>query len=562
MATLQKTRNSTSTKGRISPKQDKKDKKDKQDNQDKQDKQDKQDIQGKSKQSKFKSKISYTNYRSRSHSPPQISPVLKPHFTSSLPIQTNTIIKPIYKKKNSENITHIQPVLSNDELENNKDITITNVNETQEVCVLATPDSSGRYSPLDTPIFIPTYIETITKEKEIKENENKKDIQSQITYDSFSDFYNNKYTNKLYIIKIIKHLVFQYDSLILGSFNSLELSINKVTKEFNDYIKQYEKTNNVKLSDNNIYKLFLDDTIFPKTNKRLILQNSMDIIIHKHNIIEFIEGLKYYFTNSDNNNNYSISYLKKGKINEINKNNIVVCKYTNIDIYVYTITDLINNFIFKINFIIIENKLKINKTIELPLVIPYGLYNSEHLYITNDGNDKFEMAYGNSSCSYICDNIDNNIVAIMPKYNDVNYNNLCSYIINMMKLLPENNLYIFEVDLLINSHIILQNFENYNNINQKSLIHNIHKKSEFWISNRILSKDVLCVMCDSNISKNSNYVIAKCCDKIYHIECMELNYIPTIHNVSSNYNFICDCGFITIDYNNCNSTFLHNFYIN
>ena len=80
------------------------------------------------------------------------------------------------------------------------------------------------------------------------------------------------------------------------------------------------------------------------------------------------------------------------------------------------------------------------------------------------------------------------------------------------------------------------------------------------LTNKLVSKDSLCEKCDGCIMINSKYVIAKCCKKLYHIECMDMNYIRNIHYKNIHSYFICDCGFSNNDSFNCNTDLLHKLY--
>jgi len=192
------------------------------------------------------------------------------------------------------------------------------------------------------------------------------------------------------------------------------------------------------------------------------------------------------------------------------------------------------------------------------LNIPYGLYNSEHLYITNDGNNTLKIHYGKSTIQDIKNNIDANIISITSKINDMNYDKLAKYILNNISTLSSKHKYMFEFDLIIN-----KTTNTYPNTESKEtyFLQNTHKKSDFWLTNKCILKDTLCEKCDGSISTNSKYVITKCCKKSYHIECMYINYITNIHYKNINSYFICDCGFSNNDYFNCNTYLLHKLYI-
>ena len=137
------------------------------------------------------------------------------------------------------------------------------------------------------------------------------------------------------------------------------------------------------------------------------------------------------------------------------------------------------------------------------------------------------------------------IVSLLPKLNDYDYTKISKYIFEIMSC---HNDYMFEFDI-------------YNTI---------HKKSDFWICNlqkeKYATKDkkidkkykLLCNKCNVIINKNTKYVISKCCNKEYHIECMEMNYY-----LKDLYSYlVCDCGHTSIDENYCNSKLLMALYKN
>jgi hypothetical protein len=136
----------------------------------------------------------------------------------------------------------------------------------------------------------------------------------------------------------------------------------------------------------------------------------------------------------------------------------------------------------------------------------------------------------------------------MPKLNDYDYFKMANYIKKMMSIpsIPNanENAYIYEFDIF----------------------NTIHKKSDYWLSNKNKEDHVphCCQKCNVEISTNARYVIAKCCHKKYHIECMEMNYYPLMNtNYPKPFSYlVCDCGCAIIDENNCNSRLLLALYKN
>lgn len=473
-----------------------------------------------------KDKSKYKN-RSRSNSPPQISPTIPTitKFNFSLAEKSTVVEKSTPVEK-----THIKktkPVLTKTELESNNNIKLI---DSPEVKIETNSVNSGS--------------ETNTILKTVSINI-------------------NSYNSKCYIITTIKAIVFQNYAFISGDFNTQQFIIAKNIDKFTTLITNYEKNNNnnIKLAHDQIYNLFIDESIFPETNKRLQLQKSMDILINKNKFLNFIKDIKSYFYN----NNYKLNYENKGNFkNSALKNNILFEADINIYLHIITIIDLVNNNSFKLNLLIMENKKKENDSnYVLPLNIPYGLYDSEHLYITNNGNDTLNIHYGKSTIQNIKNNIDENIISLIPKVNDMNYDKLVKYAYNNITGLSSENKYMFEFDLLINkiNNSYYNKESNENNQKETYYLQNTHKKSDFLLTNKLVSKDSLCVKCDGCINTTSKYVIAKCCKKLYHIECMNMNYIPNIQYKNIHSYFICDCGFSNNDYFNCNTDLLHKLYI-
>jgi len=471
-----------------------------------------------------KDKPKYKN-RSRSNSPPQISPTIPttPKFNFSLSKKSTVVEKTHIKKP--------KPVLTKTELESNNEIEVKIENtNTNDNIITNTINKNTTCSENDT--ILKHYIINI-----------------------------NSYNSKCYIINTIKALVFQNYAFISGDFNTQQFTIAKHIDKFTTLITNYEKNNNIKLTHDKIYNLFIDESIFPETNKRLQLQKSMDILINKNKFINFIKDIKSYFFNS----NYKLNYENKGNFKNSDLKNTILFE-NDIDIYLHIINiiDLINNTSFKINLLIMENKKKENDSnYVLPLNIPYGLYNSEHLYITNNGNDSLNNQYGKSTIQDIKDNIDKHIISLIPKINDMNYDKLVKYAYNSITSLSSENKYMFEFDLLINkiNNSYYNKESNENKKKETYYLQNTHKKSDFLLTNKLVSKDSLCVKCDGCINTTSKYVIAKCCKKLYHIECMDMNYIPNIYYKNIHSYFICDCGFSNNDYFNCNTDLLHKLYI-
>jgi len=255
---------------------------------------------------KDKDKAKY-KHRSRSNSPPKISPTLSTKFTFSLSSTSTT-----------ETSDKVQPaILINTELETNNNIVLQDIPEVK----------------IET-----NNVNTVSETNTILKNNTI-----------------NLYNATFYIINTLKSLVFQNYAFISGDFNSHQFIIDKNIDIFTSLIVNYEKNHNIKLIKEDIFKLFIDESCFPETNKRLQLQKSIDILINKNNFTTFITQFKSYFSN----NNYKINYENKGNFkNSSFKNNILF--EVDIEIYldIIIISDLINNISFKINLIIMENKRK------------------------------------------------------------------------------------------------------------------------------------------------------------------------------------------------------------
>ena len=346
------------------------------------------------------------------------------------------------------------------------------------------------------------------------------------------------YNTHLHIINIIKHLVFRNSSLICGYFNSKQLTIDEYTKSFMHQIKSYQQINNVNFTDEQIIDLFMNELVLPETIKRLQLQSSMDILISHSNFINFINNTQTYF-NPSVKQNYKLEFINKGKlkdnIDKTNDLNLYNMDGNEIFLNMIKISELKYNISFEIHFIVLYNdKSLADQSYIIPLNIPYGLYNTEDLHITNNGHDEICIQNSSSSMTYIVNNKNMNIISIMPKLNDTDYTKLALYILQVM---TTNNTYLLEFDIF----------------------NTIHKKSDFWLTNKNTENDptgVLncnkCTKCTINISKNTKYVISKCCHKEYHIECMEMNYYTIDHYMY----LVCDCGCAIIDENNCNDNLL------
>jgi hypothetical protein len=352
----------------------------------------------------------------------------------------------------------------------------------------------------------------------------------------------HKYNLHTYIITKIKELVFQHSSLICGGFNSQQFVINEFYKAFQYYIISYEHPNNMKFTSQQINYLFIDETISPETKKRLDLQKSIEILTTGNRMNSFIDSINHYFTNV--HCPYKIEHINRGNIKTIvdqahdlqyysqnHDGNELFLHIVKISIPEYSI-------VFEVRFLILENeKRKLDKSYVIPLCIPEGLYDAEHLHIINNGNDVYSIQHSSSTIEFIVNNINMKIVSLMPKLNDYDYTKIAKYI---HKLIPTSNEnpYLYEFDIF----------------------NTIHKKSDFLICNKNKEEHEphSCEKCNINISTNARYVIAKCCHKKYHIECMEMNYYPLIDTrFSFTYSYlVCDCGCTIIDEKSCNSRLL------
>jgi hypothetical protein len=351
----------------------------------------------------------------------------------------------------------------------------------------------------------------------------------------------NKYYSKFTMINILKQYVFLYKAMICGSFNTHYIKINEFIVGFYNAVKQYELCHHIKCSYEEINNLFTNKNFSPETMIRMDLPNTMDILITKDFLQHFLNSIKTIFeqnTYNFNHNfktNYKIEYVDKGYIKDNCDANNELKSYTHhgnkLSLYVVKIIEPVYNNMFELHFIVFENeKTKTEPSYIIDLHIPYGLYSVEHLYLTNNGYDAFHMQYTKSSLDDIYYKIKNNIVSLFPKYNDNDYIQLSKYVFALFKKLNKSN-YMLEFDMF----------------------NKTHSKSDFIITNKeILNNFTKCNKCNFCISKNSKYVISKCCSKFYHIECMEFNY----YNNNTHSYLSCDCGFYKIDENSCNSKLL------
>jgi len=536
----------------------------------------------------------------------------------------NKFVFTLYPSKDKNNKTnhkhnHIKPILTMKELENNQDRSIS-VSPTSNEPLSISPTSNGHLSISPTsnspkkfrnrsfrstsnspPTISPSYtIKPIVHSKEINVKEiNAKEINAkeineinakeineinEININDIDDinkgdmneksisntnqvsniqrvphinqtvkvFNKFEYYTQSQLIHFIKHLVYQHSALICGAFNTHQLTISEHTNSFMYQIKNYQQINSINLTESQINDFFINELVLPENKQRLNLQSSMDILISHSNFINFIINLKTYF-NTPLKQNYKLEYINKGilKYNNEDTNNIEYYNTIGNKIYLHVVKffEETYNISFEINFIILHNdKTILDKSYIIPLIIPFGLYDTENLYITNNGVNEIYMQHSSSSLTYIINNINMNIVSIMPKINDPDYTKLALYILQIMSV-SSNTSYLFEFDIF----------------------NTIHKKSDFWLTNKksenkCLDTDVndannannalTCTKCTINISTNSKYVIAKCCHKEYHIECMEMNYYVRDYYMY----LVCDCGCAIIDENSCNDKLLHALY--
>ena len=371
--------------------------------------------------------------------------------------------------------------------------------------------------------------------------------------------YTYKYNLHKNIINTIKELVFQHSALICGAFNSQQFVINEYYKMFQSYILSYQLYNNMKFTSQQINNLFMDEAISPESKIRLDLQNYLEILTTSDKMNSFIDSINKSFTN----------IICSCKIEHINRGNIKTIIEQSHDLHFYSqnhdgneiylhivkISIPEHSIVFEIRFLILDNeKLKLDKSYVIPLYIPEGLYDAEHLHVTNNGRDVYHSQYSSSSIDYIVNNINMKHVSLMPKINDYDYTKMAKYI---KKILPIPSI-----------PTTTESSYNY----EFDIFNTIHKKSDFWLSNKNKEEyqehnqehiqEHACQKCDVVISTNARYVIAKCCYKKYHIECMEMNYYPQYDGIHTYSYLVCDCGCSIIDENSCNSRLLIAFYRN
>ena len=359
----------------------------------------------------------------------------------------------------------------------------------------------------------------------------------------------NKYYSKRSLIMMIKHYVFLYKSLICGSFNIHLLKTNEYIKKFGDDIKTYETLNNIKFTNEQMYSLFIDINFSKDTSKRIELQNNIDILITKENVVSFLDTIKM-ICEKNYNGMYNVEYYDKGYIKDIVKSyGFHLHNDTDTDkirLIVVNIVDPIYNNKLELHFIVFENEKSslqspLQSSLQSSLQIPYGLYHTEHLYITNDGNDNLAIQHSTNSIDEIYNNFKLNIISLFPNRNDIDYTNLSKYVKTLFKKINKTN-YLIEFNLFNKTHtksdFILTNKNSNSLCNQDNNQYNSCNK---------------CKKCNIMIDNNTKYVISKCCYSEYHIECMEMNYYQDCNFMSY---LSCDCGFYKRDENECNSKLL------
>ena len=478
--------------------------------------------------------------------------------------------------KSNKPIKHIKPVLTIDQLENNYNISISpeppSISpEPPSICSISpeppsiskslrgssispeppsiSPELSAPSAPSAKPLVMKSNVRKIVKPIPLQNS-----ISSSVTVlnqmsmniPNYVSINANKYNLHKHIINTIKELVFHYSSLICGTFNSQQFVIDENNKVFHHYILSYELNNAMKLTSHQINYLFIDETISPESKTRLNLQKSIEIITTSDRMNSFIDSINQCFTNVIYA--YKVEHMNRGNIKQLVDSTHELQNYSSNhdgnEIYLHIVKISIPEYhiLFEVRFLILDNeKTKLDKTYIIPLCIPEGLYDAEHLNVTNNGRDSYTVQHSNSSIEFIVNNINMQIVSLMPKLNDYDYTKMGQYINKIMPISTEPNTtspYIYEFDIF----------------------NTIHKKSDFWLYNKIKedsqvhTQEHSCQKCNVDISTNARYVIAKCCHKKYHIECMEMNYYPYCNGVYSY--LICDCGCTIIDENSCNSKLL------
>jgi len=368
------------------------------------------------------------------------------------------------------------------------------------------------------------------------------------------EIFSHKYNLQKNIINTLKALVFQHSALICGAFNSQQCVINEYYKAFLNYIMSIELNNinninnNIKFTSQQINNLFMDEFINPETKLRLDLQKSMEILTTGDKMYSFIDNVNKSFMNAMCA--YKVEHNNRGNMKSIVDSTHELQNYSHNhngnEIYLHIVKISIpeHYILFEVRFLILDNeKRKTNKNYVIPLTIPEGLYDAEHLHLTNNGNDVYSIQHSSSSIEFIVNNINMKIVSLMPKMKDYDYTKMAHYIKKIIPTTIESP-YIYEFDIF----------------------NTIHKKGDFWLSNKNKEEPTphSCEKCNVDISTNARYVIAKCCHKKYHIECMEMNYYPLIDTrFSHTYSYlVCDCGCSIIDENSCNSRLLLALYRN
>ena len=329
---------------------------------------------------------------------------------------------------------------------------------------------------------------------------------------SISPQHNTMYNETIqHIIDTIKILVYQNRALICGPFNLQD--IRKIKLDLPQYI---------------------------------------DILINGKNMRDFMYNLSQFLKTTISS--YKVEHISRGNIKNIIEQTHDLQNYssthdgTEIYVHIVKISNPESQLVCEIRFIILDNeKTKTVKDYIIPLHIPEGLYCAEHLHLTNDGLDRYNIDYSSSPLDYIMNNYESKIISLMPKINDFDYTKIAQY---MKKIINTNyeSPYSYEFDIFNTMPM--------------------HKKSDFWLCNKeIKDSDSCCTKCTIGLkgfTQNSynRYVITKCCKKKYHIECMEMNYYPLFEAMHLYSYLLCDCGYTNIDEYSCNSRLLLALYKN
>lgn len=284
----------------------------------------------------------------------------------------------------------------------------------------------------------------------------------------------NIHITKLHFYDAIENLAYGNNSLIFGNYISNKIYLEEIYRKFFDYIAKHENIKNFKFQDNLKELLFYNTSkYFKPYNNRLNISNKIEIMIHNENYNSFYINLNYYLNN--NNFSYDIKYL--GDLTTLSYAENITIEKEQIYLIIYKIKSKLLNIEIDIFIYVYNLPTNIN------LLIPYGLYNSENLYITLNKKNIYELQHSKSNLDDVLYNIKHKRITIMGF---VECNKINKIIKNQYK----------RFDFMIGDNL----------------------KSFFWLKNLNNEKPKQCSKCNLNIE--NQYLKLKCCKTIYHPNCL------------------------------------------